>query len=225
MSVNGRFRDRIQVETREGVAVVTLARPAKLNAIDEPMWTALDELTATLVAADDLRVAILTGAGRAFCAGLDLTDADTSQAALEAAYQRMQRTLARVEALPVPLLAAINGPCIAAGLELVLVADIRLAAESAFFALPEVPHGVRLVPGGLAPLERLVGPGCARELAYTGRRLPAAEAYHWRLVEHVVPDADLLVRARELAASMAAHPPVAVRAAKQSFRASAASEG
>jgi len=203
---------------RDGaVATVTLNRPAKLNAIDPAMLTALDGALAVLGDDPAVRVVLLTGAGdRAFCVGADIHAwAALDPLAMWRVWIREgHRVFARLAALPQPTIAVLNGFAFGGGLELALAADLRLAATDATVALPEVKLGTLPGWGGTRRLPDLIGTARAKQLIFTGARLDAAVAERWGLVNETVPRADLTARARTLAAEIAANAPVAVRLAK-----------
>jgi 2-(1,2-epoxy-1,2-dihydrophenyl)acetyl-CoA isomerase len=201
-----------EVETRRDGAVltITLNRPAVLNAVDAAMHAAL---AAALEEASDpsVRAVLLTGAGRGFCAGQDLSEpGSATRAVADRLRERFNRHVLALRTLEKPVLAAVNGPAAGAGLALALACDVRLAAEEATF----VPAFVRL---GLAPdtgatwlARRLLGAARAFEWLATGRALTAAEALRWGLVSEVVPAAELPARALEVAELFAALPTRAV---------------
>ena len=200
------------------VATLTLERPEKLNAIDPPMLAALELLVRQLDADPQVRVVLLTAAGeRAFCVGADVG----AWAALEPLemWRRWvrdgHRVYEAVARLRQPVIAAIQGFALGGGLELALAADVRVAADTAQFALPEVTIGT--VPGwaGTQRLPALIGPARAKWMAFTGARVDAPTAERWGLVQEIVPAADLQMRARALAAQIAANAPLSVQMAKQ----------
>jgi Enoyl-CoA hydratase/carnithine racemase len=206
-------------ERRAGaVLIATLNRPAKGNALNLPLLTALDELAARLERAaagnDPVRALVITGAGqRAFSAGADVADLDgLSRAAAHAQMRRGQEVFNRIERLPVPVIAAINGFALGGGLELAMSADIRIAAPGARLGQPEIT--LANVPGwgGTQRLPRLIGRGRALELILTGELIDAARAYQIGLVNQLTDDP--LAAAVTAARAIAAHSPVAVAAAK-----------
>ena len=202
---------------REGqVAVVTLSRPDKLNALSAAVEQALGDA----LAGDDVRRArcvVLTGSGRAFSAGADLAELSRSDpAAILSYYREAGAVYERFAGLPQPAVAAIGGYCLGGGLELALAADFRVAEESAVFGLPEVSLGIVPSAGGLHRLVRLVGPGRAKELVLLRERFTAAEALAFGVVTEVVADGSALTRALELAERLAKLPAAAVAVAKES---------
>jgi len=207
-----------------GIVTLTLNAPAMRNPISERGM--VDAIVASLERIDadpSVRVAILTGAGSAFSSGGDLRamrDAAPGRAETPAntpAYYRhgIQRIPLAFERINVPIIAAVNGPAIGAGLDLACMCDIRIAAESARFAESFVKVGIIAGDGGAWLLPRLVGFSKAAEMAFTGDPLNAAEALACGLVSRVVPDAELLPAARALAERIAANPSHAVRMTKR----------
>jgi enoyl-CoA hydratase len=204
--------DNLLLERDGAVAVLTLNRPQVLNALNTPT---LDELSRALQTLQDdasVRVVIVTGAGRAFVAGADISElaALDSRAAVEYA-RRGQRVFDRIEHLGKPVIAAVNGYALGGGCELAMACTLRVAADSARFGQPEIELGLIPGYGGTQRLPRLVGKGAALDLLLTGRHVDADEALRLGLVNRVVPSAGLMATARELAASLASKAPVAVR--------------
>ena len=206
----------VEVEVNEGIAVVTMNRPQALNAFNSEQ---LDLLAAAFYAlAQDrfVRVVILTGAGdRAFAAGADIKEmVDLTPAAGLAFGRKGQALTSAIERLPQPVIAAVNGYAFGGGCELAIACDIRLAAENARFAQPEVSLGISPGWGGTQRLPRLVGPGLAAEMIYTGRQVHAEEAHRIGLVNVVHPLDQLMPAAHEVAARIARNSPAAVRVSK-----------
>ena len=199
---------------REGaVAVVTVNRPKVLNALNV---ATLDELAATmrqLQRDDTVRCVIVTGAGeKSFIAGADIHELSALTPAAGREHARAgQAVFDLVEQLGKPVIAAINGYALGGGCELAMACTLRLAADTARLGQPEINLG--LIPGfgGTQRLARLIGAGRALELLLTGEPIGAAEAYRLGLVNRVVPAADLMVETRQLAATIAAKAPLAVR--------------
>jgi 2-(1,2-epoxy-1,2-dihydrophenyl)acetyl-CoA isomerase len=209
--------ERVLVDVADGIGTVTLHRPEKLNAFDRAMCAELLDAIRMLAASAAVRVLVLTGAGRGFCAGADLDALEAEGPALVAAGKAI--VLALREA-PQPVLAAVNGPAAGGGANLALACDYRLASADA--AIGQVFHRLGLVPdwGGTFFLPRLVGISKALELVWSARMVPADEAAALGLFDRVVPAAELAAEARRLAARWAAQPPAAVRRAKQGLYAS-----
>lgn len=219
----------VLLKIEETVATVTMNRPERLNALDGELWTGLEEAATAIRSEPTVRVAILTGEGRAFCAGLDLKAVASPEGlatglTLGEGYEtihHLKSVFTMYQVLPVPVIAAINGPCIGGGIEIVLACDIRLASDNAIFSIPEVTYGIIPDCGGTQRLPRVVGPGKARELILTGRRIDAAEALRIGLVDHVYSPDQLLTETRKLADEIAALPPAAVQAAKRALNVAA----
>ena len=207
--------DYVRVEREDGVAVLTIDRQEKLNALDgqvvEEIGQALLELQE-----DPPRVIIVTGAGeRAFVAGADIAVMNEMSPIEAKRFAELgHAATALLDRSPVPTIAAINGFALGGGCELALACDIRIAAENALLGFPEVTLGILPGLGGTQRLPRLVGPGIAKEMIFSGRRLKAEEARMVNLVNRVVPEGEALNAARELAGEIAANGPVAVRHAK-----------
>jgi enoyl-CoA hydratase len=203
----------ILLETGEdGLAQLTIHRPEKRNALNAAL---IEELEIAVEAvADDPRVRglILTGAGgKAFVAGSDIAElAALSPLEARAVSARGQRLTRRLETLGIPSIAAINGYALGGGLELAMACTLRVAAESALLGLPEVKLGLIAGYGGTQRLPALVGRGRALEILLTGEPVGAREAWRIGLVNHVVPDGELLAFARALAAKIVANAPRAV---------------
>lgn len=214
--------DRLRLEVSDHVAVLTLDRPDKLNAIDVAMDRALNQLVYELNADDDVRVVILTGAGeRAFCVGSDLTDLEgygTSWQYRNRVDRQLDYALGLLR-LRKPVIAAVHGYCIGGGLELACGSDIRLATRTSSFAAGEIKWGWHGGSGATQLLTRIVGPGHAGEMLLTGDRIDAGHAYRIGLVTHLYADrAELTAGAAALAATIAAHAPIAVEAVKKLVR-------
>ena len=207
----------VEAEREGDVVVLTLNRPERLNAVHlamrDELWTYLCLLR------DDpsVRVAILRGTGdRAFSAGADITDFGTTASVLEARDARVGRDLWGVMAsLEIPLIAAIQGFAYGAGLEMSLYCDLRIADETAQFALPEVTLGYIPSAGGTQTIGRHLPQSDAMRLVTTGEPMDAQWAYERGLVQRVVPPGELMTTARALAERLAAMSPEAVRAVKR----------
>lgn len=216
----------VLLEVKDYIAMVTLNRPEVLNAFDSGLLEGLKEAAEKLHNDTEARVVILTGSGdKAFCAGLDLKKA---AAGLEQAlgvfagkirseYEAnkiVRNVFAMYDTLPIPVIGAINGYCLGMGFELALACDIRLAADTAVFSMPEVVIGTVPDCGGTQRLPRIVGLGKAKELIFTGRRFDAAEALRIGLVEHVYPKDRLMEEAKKMAAEIAAVSPALIQGSK-----------
>ncbi len=203
-------------EPAPGVALLTLARPEKLNAMDEQFFAELTAVMRGLGQDDGVRAAVLTGEGRAFSAGGDVAtflDLDGGVARVRPHLRRVVDAFTSVERCAVPVVAAVNGLAFGGGTELVLACDVVLAAESARFALKEPTMG--LMPTyGIVRGPEVLGRNWTRLLALTGREISAGVAERIELVQEVHPDGELLDAAVALAAEMAAHSALAVQVAK-----------
>lgn len=214
---------RVNIERRGHVAVVTLARPDKRNALDIAMFEALDQAAKSLSDDPELRAVVLAGAGKSFCAGLDL-------AAFASGASEMRKLLHRPESevgnlaqrvgwnwrqCPVPVIAALHGEVFGGGLQIALGADLRIAAPDARLSVMEVRWGLIPDMSGSQTLRHLVRRDVALELAWTGRVVPGEEALALGLVTRLA--ADPLAEALALAEQIAGHSPDAVRGVKRLF--------
>ncbi|MGH3168087.1 MAG: enoyl-CoA hydratase/isomerase family protein [Trebonia sp.] len=199
------------------VAIVTLDRPAKLNALTGGMTAQLAAHVAAVNADDTVRAVVLTGTGRAFCAGSDIAGLDEYATPWEFGLREDYGDLLR--GLRKPVIAAVNGHALGGGLELALACDIRVAAENATFAAPEIKLGWIGGSGQSALLAHSVGPSNAAMMLLTGDPVDAATALRWGLVSEVVPARELVPRATELAGVIASRAPVAAQTAKLNLRA------
>lgn len=205
---------------RAGIAVATLNRPDRLNALTFQMFDDLAQLAADTGADDRVRVLVLTGAGRGFCAGLDLADAaalpDMTAARFLEGQERWSKAITAFRRLPKPVIAAVNGPAAGAGFSLALAADLRIAAPTARFNAAFIKIGLTGGDCGSSwMLPRIVGLGHAYEILLTGRQVDADEAARIGLVNRVVPAEDLLASALDTAELIAANSPLGVRLTKQ----------
>jgi len=211
------------VAIEDGVAVITLNRPAVMNALNMQLREEIMALCHALDADPAVQVAIFTGAGdKAFCAGADLKERGSRST--EGMYDERRFLRAKwvgaVAGMAKPTIAAINGYCLGGGLELALQCDLRIAAEESQFGLPEVTLGFLRGAGGSQRLPRLIGLQRAKEMILTGKRINAAEAERLGIVLRVVPRAQLLPAAIELARTIAKNPRIAVIQAKVALNAS-----
>lgn len=207
-----------------GIVVATLERPERMNAMTDTMFSELERLAHALEREDDLRVLIITGAGKAFCAGYDLGDADslTELSALGMLHQQelAARGLTAIRGMRIPVIAAVNGAAAGGGLSLALAADIRIGSPAARFNAAFVRIG--LSAGDLGAswlLTRLIGPAQAAEFAYTGRVMDATEAERLGLLNSVVPAESLLDEAIALALQISANSPGGVQLSKRALQA------
>jgi 2-(1,2-epoxy-1,2-dihydrophenyl)acetyl-CoA isomerase len=206
--------ERVLVEIAHGIGTVTLNRPEKLNAFDPEACADLIEALRMLAQSDAVRIIVVTGAGRGFCAGADLSVLEAQGAALVAAGKKIALS---IRSAPKPVLAAVNGPAAGGGANLALACDYRLASDQA--SIGQVFHKLGLGPdwGGSYFLPRLAGISKALELVWSARMVPAAEAAQLGLFDRVVPHADLAAETRKLAELWAGMSPLAVRLAKEAL--------
>src|ERR687886_1219912 len=205
----------VAVRREAEVAVVTLRREEKLNAIS----TAVERELLDALASDDVRAAgalVVTGSGRAFSAGADVDElSGLTPEEILAYYRATGEVYERFAAVPQPTFAAIHGYCLGGALELALALDFRIADQTAVFGLPEVGLGILPSSGGTHRLVRLVGPARAKELMLVRPRFSAAEAHLWGVATEVVAQGKALPRTLELASEAAKLPRHAVSVAKQ----------
>lgn len=212
----------VRSELRGQVLIITLDRPDARNALNSEMRDALLAVWNGFRDSDSARVAVLTGTGdESFCAGADLKEMGDYYRSMTPIERREagERTpglgaLTRNFDPRKPIIAAINGPCLAGGLELALACDIRIAANHAVFGLPEVKRGILPGAGGTQRLPRALPLGVALEMILTGAPIDTEAALRWGLVSHVVPREQLLAEAVRIAELIAANGPLAVRAAR-----------
>lgn len=207
----------IRYDLADGVATVTLNRPDVMNAMNDAMRVELTRCFGEIAESDDVRVVIVTGAGgRAFSAGADIKESVEPQSPVSFRARRRRIDFRQVmDRCPQPILAAIRGYALGGGLELALACDIRVAADDAQLGLTEINLAIIPGGGGTQRLPRLVGRGKALEMILTGARIDAREALRLGLVERVVAAAELPAAAQELARTIAAKAPVALRYAKE----------
>jgi len=205
----------ILIEKADRIAWVTLNRPEKLNALNNAVLKELEEAFAELEHDAEVGVVVLTGAGeKAFVAGADISELkvlDTAGARVLAL--RGQAVLQRIEAMPKPVIAAVNGFALGGGCELALACHIRIASENARFGLPEVSLGIIPGYGGTQRLPRLVGKGVALDMILSGEMVSASDALRMGLVSRVVPQTELRATAEKLAKTILSRGPLALRSA------------
>ncbi|MBW2714028.1 MAG: enoyl-CoA hydratase [Deltaproteobacteria bacterium] len=204
---------KVLLEKRDGYAVISLNRPEAMNALSRELRRDLVEAFEECNDDDGIRVVILTGNGKAFCAGFDLKELSSGDSdASEEADNSVARAM---EAFPGPIIAAVNGHAITGGFELALACDIRIASENARFA--DTHAHVGILPGwGLSQkLPRLIGLSRAKEISFTGNPIFAPQACEWGLVNHVVPAEQLMPKAIQLAEDMCACVPEILQQYKQ----------
>ena len=208
----------INYEVESAVAVLTINRPKALNALNSAV---LDELNAALDAIDlnEVRALIITGAGeKSFVAGADIDEMSTlTKAEGEAFGKKGNDVFRKIETLPIPVIAAVNGFALGGGCEISLACDIRICSENAVFGQPEVGLGITPGFGGTQRLARTVGVGMAKQMIYTARNIKAPEALRIGLVNAVYPIEELMVAAKKMASMIASNAPIAVRNCKKAI--------
>ena len=210
------------VEQQGHTLVVTMNRPEKRNALSGEMLAAMEQAWERVNSDDSIRVAILTGAGGSFCAGADLTamtaSAPSDRFESGAFDPSVIKSLLKGYRLTKPLIAAVEGPAIAGGTEILQATDIRIAGESARFGVSEPKWGLYPLGGSAVRLPRQLPYTVAADLLLTGRHIKAAEAKEVGLIGHVVPDGEALAKALEIADLIAANGPLAVQAVLKTIR-------
>ncbi len=209
--------ETIIYEVDGGIAQITLNRPDRLNAISYQLMGELDDVLTKIEESPEIRVVILTGGTKCFCAGADIKERTSKQATSMEVYDnfhRSRRVFKKLENLPKPTIAAISGVAMGGGCELALVCDFRIASDTVKIGVPEVKIGVIPAAGGTQRLPRLVGAAKAKEMVFIGEPLDAKEAYRVGLVNKVVPVENLLEEARKWAAVLLERPPLTVKMAK-----------
>jgi enoyl-CoA hydratase len=215
------------VDLNEQVAHVQINRPDKLNAMDAAFWTEIIDIFRWIDDTDDVRVVIISGAGKHFSSGIDLAllasvanelgeDAGRNARALRRKIQQMQASFSAVDQCRKPVLAAIQGYCLGGAVDLISACDMRYCAEDARFAIREIDMGMAADVGTLQRLPRIIGDGIMRELAYTGRTVEAQEACRIGLVNRTFADTESLLQSVfAIAREIAAKSPLAITGTKE----------
>jgi len=214
--------ESLQLDIQGGIGQLRLNRPAKLNALSPELMREIIEASRWLAALPELRVLVFGGVGRAFCAGFDLQAMRDARRPIDREATDLGRQMIEAfEAIPAITLALVQGHCIGGGVLLAAACDLRIAADDARFAIPEMEIGIPLGWGGVPRLIRLVGPTVAMELVLDCRPFDAAQALDWRFVNRVLPAAELRSGALAWARRLALHPLQALRETKRRFAAAA----
>jgi len=206
----------------EGIATLVMNRPDRLNALSNDLSVALNEALGRLAEDASVRVVVITGGGRAFCAGGDLGLIGKGRASgatqeLEPLLRSGMQAVLKIRTMPQPVIAAVNGPAAGAGMNIALAADIRIATEEATFGQNFAKVGLFPDYGGTYFLPQLVGPAKAAELFYTGEMIDAKTALDLGIVNRIVPASQLEAEVKQLAQKIADGPPVAIHAVKKSL--------
>lgn len=207
----------ITLEKEDNLAILTINRPKVLNALNGETLKELDEAVEQIASDSEVRVVIITGAGeKAFVAGADIAFMQNLTPLEARQFSRLgQRVFSKIENLPQPVIAAINGFALGGGCELAMACDIRIASENAKLGQPEVNLGIIAGFGGTQRLPRLVNPGLAKEILFTADMYDAEAAHRIGLVNHVVPATELMNFCKHMARRIAARGPIAVRLSKE----------
>jgi enoyl-CoA hydratase len=208
--------ENLLVESENGIGIVTINRPKALNALNAATIRELDQVFDELGQDNGVKAVILTGSGdKSFVAGADITEMQPMTAIEGRTWAKVaQAVFNKIENLPKPVIAAINGYALGGGCELSMACDIRIASEKAKFGQPEVSLGIPPGFGGTQRLSRLVGKGRAKELLFTGEMIDAAEAYRIGLANKVVAPEELMEAAKAMAQKIISRAPIAVQACK-----------
>ena len=221
-TADGNGQPHALIERRGHVLIVTMNRPQVRNALSGPMMAIMREAWDQVDSDPGIRVCVLTGAGGAFCAGADLKAMNRSHPGDQAGTGNFDPSviepLLKGRRLTKPLIAAVEGPAVAGGTEILQATDIRVAGESAKFGVSEARWGLFPLGGSAVRLPRQIPYTIAAELLLTGRHITAAQALETGLIGHVVPDGQALAKALEIAEQIAANGPVAVRAILRTIR-------
>ena len=209
----------ILLEKQGNIAIATIDRPKALNALNSEVLEDLNTLIDTIGADPEIRVLILTGSGdKAFVAGADIGEMSTlTKAEGEAFGKKGNDVFLKLETLPIPVIAAVNGYALGGGCELSMACDIRICSDTAVFGQPETGLGITPGFGGTQRLARLVGAGMAKQMIYSAKNIKADEALRIGLVNAVYPAEELMPAAQKLAETIARNAPIAVRACKQAI--------
>ena len=210
--------DKIIAGKAAGVGHLRLNQPEKHNAISYAMWIGIAEVMASFRDDDEVRVVVMTGeGGRAFSAGADISEFSknrSTEAQIEVYEQAGRAAYDAITHSPKPVIARIEGYCVGGGLAVALCTDLRIATDDSRFGIPAAKLGVGYSHKGLRPLVDLVGPACAKEILFTGKRFTAAEAQRMGLVNQVVPRDGIEGFVEDYARTIAANAPLTVKACK-----------
>ena len=208
----------VEVSKQGHVGIVTMNRPETLNALSSAVFADLLKAFDVVENDEEIYVVVVTGAGRSFVAGADISEMATMNVVEGKNFGDLgNQAMLRLERMEKPTIAAINGFALGGGCELSMACDIRIASEKAKFGQPEVGLGITPGFGGTQRLARLVGPGMAKQLIYTAKNIKADEALRIGLVNAVYPAQELLPAAEKLAGTIAKNAPIAVRACKKAI--------
>ncbi|MDQ3393803.1 MAG: crotonase/enoyl-CoA hydratase family protein [Bacteroidota bacterium] len=216
----------INLHIENKVAHVTFNRPEVANALNEQAWIELYEVFSNLDAQDEVRVAVLSGEGKHFCSGIDLSMLEQimfQETSCEGRHKekllqkilKLQDAVTQIEKCRKPVIAAIHGACVGAGLDIAAACDMRYASNEAFFSIKEIDMGMVADLGSLQRLSKILSEGLLRELAYTGRKVPAIEAKSLGIINSIYNDHNaLLTEVQAIAGTIASKSPLAIRGIK-----------
>ncbi len=215
----GTIVTNVLLEKKGQIAVATINRPKALNALNSQVLEDINELLDAVCDDAEIRALVITGAGeKSFVAGADIAEMSTLTPEEGTAFgKKGNDVFRRLETLPIPTIAAVNGFALGGGCELSMSCDIRICADTAVFGQPEAGLGITPGFGGTQRLARLVGPGMAKQLIYTAKNIKADEALRIGLVNAVYPLEELLPAAEKMASAIAKNAPIAVRACKKAI--------
>lgn len=216
------MEELIKVEQQGHIKIITLNRPEALNALTSHLCKEFHKVLDEIKYDMETRVLIITGSGRSFCAGADLKERGSyTEEERGRKIQEMNELVTslfeKIETLEVPTIAAVNGFALGGGMELAICCDMRVASEKSLFGFPEIDYGSYPGAGGPTMLPRRIPMGKAKLLLFTGRRISAAEAVEYDLVEKVVPHEEVMAEAIKLAEEIAQHAPIALRELKKAI--------
>jgi enoyl-CoA hydratase len=204
--------ETIKYEKENGIGIITLNRPERRNALNITLVREMTKLLDQMATDEDLKVVIITGGEEWFGAGADLRE--VTGASVLSFLEEIRTLFRKIENFDRPVIAAINGFCLAGGCEMAISCDLRVAAENATFGLPEIRFGALAIGGATQRLPRLIGIGKAKEMHYTGDPIDAQEAYRIGLINRLVPPESVMDEARKLANTLAQRSPIALKMAK-----------
>lgn len=223
--------EHLELSVNQKIAHIKLNRPEKANALNEKIWNEIKEVFEWIDATSDIRVGLISGNGKHFCGGIDLsllgqiaqglpqTEEGRKREKLRQIILKFQSAFTAIEKCSKPIIAAVHSSCIGAGLDLITACDLRYASEDARFILKEIDMGMVADVGTLQRLPHIVGDAFAKEMAYTGRVVSAAEAQAKGLVSHVFPSFETLIEGtQKIASTIAQKSPLAVRGTKEILR-------
>ena len=198
----------ILYEKADGIAIITMNRPDRRNALNPTLVSEMKRALEEVRNDEEIKTVIISGGEKSFCSGMDLKEPS------ENLLDEIRKLYRLIENFDMPVIAAINGPCLAGGLEMAISCDLRIAAEDATLGLPEIRFGALAIGGATQRLPRLIGMGKAKELHFTGDPIEAQEAYRIGLINKIVPAPSVMDEARKMAGTLAMRSRSALKMAK-----------